>query len=44
LRDAGALAPIGVEVFSDELHALGPREAARRAGDSARRVLAAAPT
>jgi sugar phosphate isomerase/epimerase len=42
LRDVGAVAPIGVEVFSDELHALGPREAARRAGDAARRLLAGA--
>jgi sugar phosphate isomerase/epimerase len=41
LRDVGAVAPIGVEVFSDALHALGPHEAARRAGDAARRVLAA---
>jgi len=39
LRDAGAVAPIGVEVFSDGLHALGSREAARRAGDAARRLL-----
>jgi sugar phosphate isomerase/epimerase len=42
LREAGAVAPIGVEVFSDALHALGPHEAARRAGDGARRVLAGA--
>jgi len=40
LRDAGAVAPIGVEVFSDALHALGPRAAARIAGDAARRLLA----
>ncbi|HTZ10551.1 MAG TPA: sugar phosphate isomerase/epimerase [Acidimicrobiales bacterium] len=33
-------APIGVEVFSDELHALGPLEAARRAGEATRAVLA----
>src|SRR5262249_49240866 len=33
LRAIGAVAPIGVEVFSDELHALGPVEAARRAAD-----------
>jgi sugar phosphate isomerase/epimerase len=38
----GADAPYGVEVFSDELHALGPVEAAQRAGDATRRVLAAA--
>lgn len=31
--------PIGVEVFSDTLHALPPSVAARMAGDSARRVL-----
>ncbi len=40
LRDAGAVAPIGVEVFSDALHALGPRAAARYAGDAARLLLA----
>jgi sugar phosphate isomerase/epimerase len=40
LRSVGSVAPIGVEVFSDELHALAPSKAARRAGDSARRVLA----
>ena len=40
LRATGSNAPIGVEVFSDELHALGPHEAARRAGDAARRLLA----
>jgi sugar phosphate isomerase/epimerase len=39
LRGIGAVAPIGVEVFSDELHALGPIEAARRAGDATRAVL-----
>jgi sugar phosphate isomerase/epimerase len=39
LRDAGAVAPIGVEVFSDALHGLGPLEAARRAGDATRRAL-----
>jgi sugar phosphate isomerase/epimerase len=39
LHDIDAVAPIGVEVFSDELHALGPREAARRAGVAARRLL-----
>lgn len=31
LRQIGAGAPIGVEVFSDDLHALGPTEAAQRA-------------
>jgi sugar phosphate isomerase/epimerase len=42
LRACGAVAPMGVEVFSDELHALGSAEAARRAGDATRRVLARA--
>ena len=40
LREIGAVAPVGVEVFSDELHALDPLEAARRAGAALRRVLA----
>jgi sugar phosphate isomerase/epimerase len=35
-------APIGVEVFSDEIGALPVREAARRTADAARRVLSAA--
>ena len=39
LRETGAVAPIGVEVFSDELHALDPREAGRRAGTALRGVL-----
>jgi sugar phosphate isomerase/epimerase len=39
LRTIGAMAPVGVEVFSDDLHALGPMEAARRAADATRRVL-----
>jgi sugar phosphate isomerase/epimerase len=43
LRDAGAVAPIGVEVFSDELHALGPHVAARRAGAAVRRLLGTEP-
>jgi sugar phosphate isomerase/epimerase len=43
LREIGAVAPIGVEVFSDELHALGPIEAARRAGDATRAVLRGRP-
>jgi sugar phosphate isomerase/epimerase len=43
LRDTGAVAPIGVEVFSDALHALGPHEAARRAGTAARRLLGTEP-
>jgi sugar phosphate isomerase/epimerase len=41
LHDIGAVAPFGVEVFSDELHALAPAEAARRAADATRRVVAA---
>jgi len=36
---AGSPAPIGVEVFSDALHALGPMEAARRAADATNRVV-----
>jgi sugar phosphate isomerase/epimerase len=40
LHSIGADAPIGVEVFSDELHALGPMEAARRAADATRALLA----
>jgi sugar phosphate isomerase/epimerase len=39
LRTIGAVGPIGVEVFSDDLHALGPLEAARRAADATRNVL-----
>jgi sugar phosphate isomerase/epimerase len=39
LRTIGAVAPIGVEVFSDELHALGPAEAARRAAEATRALL-----
>jgi sugar phosphate isomerase/epimerase len=43
LLDAiGAVAPVGVEVFSDGLHALGPVDAARRAGDATRALLASA--
>ena len=44
LRAIGAVAPIGVEVFSDELHALGPIEAATHAGAAARALLARAAT
>jgi sugar phosphate isomerase/epimerase len=40
LRAIGAGAPFGVEVFSDALHALGPMEAAQRAADATRSVLA----
>ena len=39
LRAIGAVAPIGVEVFSDALQALGPIEAAQRAVDATRSVL-----
>ncbi|HEY2430023.1 MAG TPA: TIM barrel protein [Acidimicrobiales bacterium] len=42
LDQIGAAAPIGVEVFSDELHGLGPAEAARRAAVATRAVLDAA--
>ena len=42
LRELGAPAPIGVEVFSDDLHRLGAREAARRAAAATRALLAAA--
>lgn len=40
LRELRSVAPIGVEVFSDELHALDPTEAGRRAGAAVRGVLA----
>jgi sugar phosphate isomerase/epimerase len=40
LREIGAEAPLGVEVFSDALHALAPDLAARRAGDAMRRLAA----
>ena len=39
LARIGAAAPFGVEVFSDELHALGPAEAARHAELSTRKLL-----
>ncbi len=42
LRDIGCRAPVGVEVFSDELHDMGAGEAARRAASAARRVLESA--
>jgi sugar phosphate isomerase/epimerase len=42
LAAIGAPAPLGVEVFSDALAALPAAEAARRAGDAARAVLARA--
>jgi sugar phosphate isomerase/epimerase len=37
----GVTAPVGVEVLSDELRKLGPRESARRAADATRQVFAA---
>jgi sugar phosphate isomerase/epimerase len=42
LAAIGCPAPIGVEVFSDDLHALEPTEAARRTGDATRAVLRSA--
>jgi sugar phosphate isomerase/epimerase len=42
LLAAGVDCPVGCEVFSDELYALPPAVAARRAGDGLRAVLAAA--
>jgi sugar phosphate isomerase/epimerase len=42
LDRGGCRAPLGVEVFSDELAKLPPAEAARRAGEAARRVIAQA--
>jgi len=42
LDAAGSRAPIGVEVFSDELNRLPPREAAQRCADAARNVLSKA--
>lgn len=42
LRAAGVDAPVGVEVFSDELAALPVAEAARRAAEATRKVLGAA--
>jgi hypothetical protein len=41
VRETGSQAPVGVEVFSDELHAEGAADAARRAADATRRVLGA---
>lgn len=41
LQEIRAVAPIGVEIFSDDLHSLGAVEAARRAGDATRALLAA---
>ena len=42
LRHTGTTAPIGVEVFSDALHALPAAEAARAAAEATRSVLGAA--
>ncbi len=42
LRTIGARAPIGIEVFSDDLHARGAAAAARLAADATRAVLAEA--
>jgi sugar phosphate isomerase/epimerase len=39
LRDIGVRCPVGVEVFSDSLHASGPRAAARAAADASAKVL-----
>jgi sugar phosphate isomerase/epimerase len=39
LRAMGTRAPVGVEVFSDDLHALGPDEAASRAARATRDLL-----
>jgi sugar phosphate isomerase/epimerase len=42
LRAIEVLAPVGVEVFSDALHATGPSAAARAAADATRQVLRSA--
>jgi sugar phosphate isomerase/epimerase len=39
LADTGSVAPLGVEVFSDELHSLGAQAAARLASEATRRLL-----
>jgi len=39
LRRIGVAAPMGVEVFSDELHELGPLDAARRSAEAMQRLL-----
>ncbi|MGO9875771.1 MAG: sugar phosphate isomerase/epimerase family protein [Acidimicrobiia bacterium] len=41
LREIGAVAPVGVEVFSDDLHKHDPLEIGRQAGAAAKRLLAA---
>lgn len=42
LADAGAAAPLGAEVFSDELHAMAPADAARRVAAGIRALPAVA--
>lgn len=42
LREIGCEAPIGVEVFSDELSKLSPEEIGRRCGETVREVLGSA--
>lgn len=42
LHELAAPAPVGVEVFSDHLHSLGAHEAARRAAEATRALLASA--
>ena len=42
LREIGSRAPIGVEVFSDDLQRLPPVEIGRRCGETTRAILAAA--
>jgi sugar phosphate isomerase/epimerase len=39
LDEIGSRAPIGVEVFSDELHSVGPLEASKKAASATRSVL-----
>ena len=40
VEDMGVIAPLGVEVLSDQLRKLGPQKSARRAADATRKVLA----
>jgi sugar phosphate isomerase/epimerase len=42
LWERGCTAPVGTEVFSDDLNGLPPTEAAMRAGDATRRVMTSA--
>jgi sugar phosphate isomerase/epimerase len=39
LVDSGTTAPLGIEVFSDDLHRFGPDEAARKASEATRSLL-----